>query len=196
MSPNFVQHHLLHFFITPCVFINNETYKIIHKPEEQAKLNNDQSFPSHLLLLLKVGSVGLVGSLLVLVSLLIGVGLLLVRDLLLVSQSLPLLTEKLTDLAKGDTGVIGSDTVTVVVGEEHVGGQGSLGGVGVYALVTCWDASRLVASNGTASPSKFLGKKAGRQRRQLLLVLILTLLLLAGGLSGSSGGGGILRHLG
>lgn len=95
-----------------------------------------------LLLLVELGGVGLVGSLFVLVSLLIGSSLLLVRDLLSISESLPLLTESLTNLAKGDTGVVGSDGVTVIVGEEHVSGQGTLGGVGVYVSnASGWEAA-------------------------------------------------------
>lgn len=34
-------------------------------------------------------------------------------------------------LTEGDTGVLLADLLTVVVGKEHVGGQTTLGGVGV-----------------------------------------------------------------
>jgi len=73
----------------------------------------------------------LVGSLLVLVPLLVGSGLGLIRRALLVRQSLPALTEDLANLPEGDAGVFSSDVLALLVGEEHVGGEATLGGVGV-----------------------------------------------------------------
>lgn len=91
----------------------------------------------------------LVDLLLFLVTLLVGGGLLIVRLTLGFTQVLPLVAEHLADLAwregqrelvdgigvvaltEGDAGVLLADLLTVVVGKEHVGGQTTLGGVGV-----------------------------------------------------------------
>lgn len=90
----------------------------------------------------------LVSGLLFLVALLVSSSLGLVRLALLLVQGLPLLTEKLADLtcewlgkgiemSKGrkltelDAGVVLTDLVTLVVGEEHVCGKTTLGRVGV-----------------------------------------------------------------
>lgn len=73
-----------------------------------------------------------VGLLLILVPLLVGSGLGLVRRALLVAQSLPPLTEDLADLAESDARVLLANVLTLLVGEEHVGGQATLGCVGVY----------------------------------------------------------------
>jgi hypothetical protein len=91
----------------------------------------------------------LVGSLLFLVPLLVSGGLGIVWLALLLVQGLPLLSEKLADLAYAwlemwfmlvelyrltelDAGVVLADLVTLIVGEEHVSGKTTLGGVGVY----------------------------------------------------------------
>lgn len=70
----------------------------------------------------------LVSSLLVLVSLLVGSSLGVVWRPLLVAQSLPALTQDLANLAECDTGVLLPDVVTLLVGEEHVCGETTLGG--------------------------------------------------------------------
>jgi hypothetical protein len=75
--------------------------------------------------------VGVVSLLLILVSLLVGSGLGLVRSTLLLVESLPSLTEELADLTERDTRVLLTDVLTLLVGEEHVGGETTLGGVGV-----------------------------------------------------------------
>jgi hypothetical protein len=62
-----------------------------------------------------------VGQLLILISLLVRGSLGLVRGALLVVQRLPALTEDLADLAERDTGVLVTDVLTLLVGEEHVG---------------------------------------------------------------------------
>jgi hypothetical protein len=72
-----------------------------------------------------------VGLLLILVSLLIGSGLGLVGSALLVVEGLPALTEELANLAEGDARVFLTDVLTLLVGEEHVGGETALGCVGV-----------------------------------------------------------------
>lgn len=94
------------------------------------------------------GTHGLVLCLLVLVALLVGGSLVLVGLALGVGESLPLVTEHLADLAwvgvrwrdeksedslhtEGDARVLFADLVTVVVGEEHVGRQATLGSIGV-----------------------------------------------------------------
>jgi hypothetical protein len=75
--------------------------------------------------------VGVVSLLLILVSLLVDGSLGLVRSTLLLVEGLPSLTEELADLAERDTGVLLTDVLTLLVGEEHVGGKTTLGGVGV-----------------------------------------------------------------
>ena len=88
--------------------------------------------------------------LLLFVALLVSGSLGVVGLALSLGQGLPLVTEHLADLAccegqpvamsqrtacnltKGDTGVLLANLVTVLVGEEHVGGQTALGRVGVY----------------------------------------------------------------
>jgi hypothetical protein len=72
-----------------------------------------------------------VGLLLILVPLLVGSSLGLVGRALLVAQSLPPLTEDLADLAESDARVLLTDVLTLLVGEEHVGRQATLGCVGV-----------------------------------------------------------------
>lgn len=73
----------------------------------------------------------IVGLLLILIPLLVGSSLGLVGRTLLVAESLPSLTEDLADLAESDAGVLLPDVVTLLVGEEHVGGEATLGCVGV-----------------------------------------------------------------
>jgi hypothetical protein len=72
-----------------------------------------------------------VGLLLILVSLLVGGSLGLIRSTLLLVKSLPSLTEELADLTERDTRVLLTDVLTLLVGEEHVGGEATLRGVGV-----------------------------------------------------------------
>ncbi len=76
----------------------------------------------------------IIGLLLVLIPLLIGSSLGLVGRALLVAESLPPLTEDLADLAESHTRVLLTDVVTLLVGEEHVGGEATLGRVGVYSV--------------------------------------------------------------
>lgn len=76
-----------------------------------------------------------VAGLLVFVSLLVGLGLLFVGAAVFVAQGLPALTENLADLAKGDTRVLLSDALTLLVGEEHVGRETTLGRIGVLLLL-------------------------------------------------------------
>ena len=73
-----------------------------------------------------------VGGLLILISLLVGSSLGLVGSTLLVVESLPALAEKLADLTEGDARVLLANVLTLLVGEEHVGGETTLGGVRVY----------------------------------------------------------------
>lgn len=91
--------------------------------------------------------------LLAVVAFLVSLGLLLVGDAVGVAESLPLLTEHLADLAwevlaavrqvcrqlmartEGNAGVLLADTVTLLVGEEHVCRETALGGVGVLLLL-------------------------------------------------------------
>ena len=91
---------------------------------------------------------GLVGGLLVLVALLVGSSLGLIGGLLLLRELLPLVAEELSDvtweesatifkymssrLTELDAGVVLADLVTLLVGEEHVGRETALGGVGVW----------------------------------------------------------------
>jgi hypothetical protein len=72
-----------------------------------------------------------VGGLLILISLLVGSSLGLVGSTLLVVESLPALAEKLADLTEGDATVLLANVLTLLVGEEHVGGETALGCVGV-----------------------------------------------------------------
>jgi hypothetical protein len=96
-----------------------------------------------------------VASLFALITFLVSLGLVFERLLVLLGQFLPLLTEKLADLAcerlaiedadrvgglkvnkhdkltKADARVVAADLVTVLVGKEHVGRQTTLGCVGV-----------------------------------------------------------------
>jgi hypothetical protein len=72
-----------------------------------------------------------VGGLLILISLLVGSSLGLVGSTLLVVESLPALAEKLADLTEGDATVLLANVLTLLVGEEHVGGETTLGGVRV-----------------------------------------------------------------
>lgn len=73
----------------------------------------------------------IVSLLLVLVSLLIGSSLGVIGSTLLLVERLPSLTEDLADLTKGHIRVVIADALTLLVGKEHVGGQTTLGGVGV-----------------------------------------------------------------
>jgi len=59
--------------------------------------------------------------LLLFVSLLVSSGLGLVWSSLFLAQSLPLVSKDLADLTEADTGVLFSDGISLVVGEEHVG---------------------------------------------------------------------------
>lgn len=73
------------------------------------------------------GSANLESGLLILIALLVGSSLGLVWGTLLVVESLPALTEDLTDLAEGDVGVLSTNVLTLLIGEEHVGGEAALG---------------------------------------------------------------------
>jgi len=73
-----------------------------------------------------------VSLLLVLVSFLVGSSLSLVGGTLLVAQCLPPLSQNLADLAEGNTRVLLADIVPLLVREEHVGRETSLGGIGVF----------------------------------------------------------------
>lgn len=73
-----------------------------------------------------------VSLLLILVSLLVGGSLGLVGSTLLLVKSLPALSEELSDLTEGNTRVLLANVLTLLVGEEHVGRETTLGRVGVY----------------------------------------------------------------
>jgi hypothetical protein len=104
---------------------------------------------------MKVLGTYVVAGLLILVTLLVLGSLGLVGTALLLVQGLPPLTENLTDLAYGkrvsnvmierwrwrardralteaDAGVLLVDVLALLVGEEHVGRETSLGGIGVW----------------------------------------------------------------
>lgn len=83
------------------------------------------------LLLVGVSLSSSVLGLLGLVSLLVVGSLGLVGLLLLNRESSPSLTEDTTNLTKGNTGVLGSDGLTVLASEKHVSREGTLGSVGV-----------------------------------------------------------------
>lgn len=74
----------------------------------------------------------IVSLLLILISLLIGGSLGVVGSALLLVESLPSLTEDLADLTEGHIRVVVTDALALLVGEEHVGGETTLRGVGVY----------------------------------------------------------------
>lgn len=76
-----------------------------------------------------------VGLLLVLITLLVGGSLGLIGGTLLVVEGLPALTEDLADLTEGDAGVLLTDVLTLLVGEEHVGRETTLRSVGVWAVL-------------------------------------------------------------
>lgn len=76
---------------------------------------------------LRSSVLGLLG----LVSLLVVGSLGLVGLLLLNRKSSPSLTEDTANLTEGNTGVLGSDGLTVLASEEHVSREGTLGSVGV-----------------------------------------------------------------
>lgn len=89
-----------------------------------------------------------VGSLLVLVALLVGSSLGLIRGALLFAEGLPALTESLADVTKGGVGVLLTNVVTLLVGEEHVGRETTLGGVGVWmGQHQCWWQQRMGRSD-------------------------------------------------
>ena len=94
-------------------------------------------------------SLGEVGGFLLFVALLVSGSLSIVGLAVGLAQSLPLVTELLANLACGgvrsvqwswginslteaDAGVLLADLIAVVIGEEHVSGQTTLGRVGVY----------------------------------------------------------------
>jgi hypothetical protein len=70
--------------------------------------------------------------LLIFVSLLVGSSLGLIGGTLLLVQGLPSLTEELADLAERDARVLLTNVLTLLVGEEHVGRETTLGGIGVW----------------------------------------------------------------
>lgn len=72
-----------------------------------------------------------VGSLLLLSALLVSLSHVNVWLLLSVAHLLPGGTEDSANLSKGSVGVVVLCLLSLVLGEEHVGGQSSLGGVGV-----------------------------------------------------------------
>jgi len=74
-------------------------------------------------------------SLLILVTLLVLSGLGLIGSALLVVQSLPSLTENLADLAKADTWVLLTNVLALLVGEEHVSRETTLGRIWVLLLL-------------------------------------------------------------
>jgi len=79
-------------------------------------------------------STSLISSFLFFVALLVSGGLGLIRTALLIRQSLPALTKNLADLPEGYTGVLGADILALLVGEEHVGREATLGRVRVLLL--------------------------------------------------------------
>lgn len=72
----------------------------------------------------------------ILITLAVGSGLGLVRGALLVTQRLPALAEDLADLSEGDVGVFLADVLALLVGEEHVCGEATLGSIGVWRAVS------------------------------------------------------------
>lgn len=102
-----------------------------------AKSDVEDEVANALLVIIVIEGTSLVRGLLVLVALLVGSSLGLIGGLLLVRQLLPLVAEDLSDLAELDAGVILTDLVALLIGEEHVGGETTLGGIGVLlALAT------------------------------------------------------------
>jgi len=87
-----------------------------------------------------------VAGLLVLITLLVGLGLVFIGLALLVVQSLPAFTEDLADLAEGDAGVLDAYILTLLIGEEHIGRETTLGRVGILLLLL--DAARLGLASG------------------------------------------------
>lgn len=78
-----------------------------------------------------VGNSYVISSLLILISLLVDSSLGLIWGSLLLVEGLPALTEELADLTEGNTRVFLTDVLSLLVGEEHVGRETTLGGVGV-----------------------------------------------------------------
>lgn len=68
---------------------------------------------------------------LLLVALLVGGGLCLVGLTMLLRESLPALTENLSDLSERDVGVVGDDVRALLIGKEHVGRESTLWRVGI-----------------------------------------------------------------
>jgi len=73
--------------------------------------------------------------LLIFVALLISLSFCLVWLTLLLAQCLPSISKDLADLAEADAGVLFTNILTLVVGEEHVGRKTTLGRVGVFLLL-------------------------------------------------------------
>jgi len=79
--------------------------------------------------------VSIVTSLLILITLLVLGGLGLVWGTLLVVQGLPSLTKDLADLTEADSRVLITNVLALLVGEEHVSGETTLGRVRVLLLL-------------------------------------------------------------
>jgi len=73
--------------------------------------------------------------LLILITLLVGGSLGLIGTTLLLVQGLPSLTEDLANLAKADARVLVANILALLVGEEHVGREATLGGIWVLLLL-------------------------------------------------------------
>jgi len=73
--------------------------------------------------------------LLIFITLLVRSSLGLIRCTLLLVKGLPSLTENFANLAKGDTRVLIPHILALLVGEEHVRGETTLGGIGVLLLL-------------------------------------------------------------
>jgi len=79
--------------------------------------------------------ISIVACLLILISLLVLCSLGFIGSSLLSIECLPSFTKDLANLAKGDTWVLVTDILTLLVGEEHVGGKTTLWRVGVLLLL-------------------------------------------------------------
>lgn len=78
-----------------------------------------------------MGLTHVVLGLLLFVSLLVSSSLGLIWCSLLLGQGLPLVSEDLADLTKADTRILFSDGISLVVGEEHISRETSLGRIGI-----------------------------------------------------------------
>lgn len=145
------------------------------RPEAKDEVKLNRRHLRRFLLLFLI-SLGEVSGLLLFVALLVSGSLVVVGLALGVAQRLPLVTKLLADLTYGtvrhsrssakaitlteaDTGVLLANLVTVVVGEEHVGRETTLGGVGVWSNLA-------LAGNKGHSISAYPSCGAGRASQE------------------------------